>query len=73
MNEKMFDVVDANIFLKLYGAFGKTLHITKVFATDPNVQTLLKSDAKFDLVISELIMNEAVLGKRKNYKPFKYS
>lgn len=60
----MFEEVDESPFLKITEAFEKTSNMTKYTIFDPKVQELLKSDQKFDLVISEMALNEAVLGKK---------
>ena len=66
--DKSFDEVDVNPALLIGEMFNRTHFMTRKFITDPNIQALLKSDAKFDLVITELAMNEAVLGKCRNRK-----
>ena len=44
-----------------------TVFMAKYVIGHPDVQKLLKSDVKFDLVISELALNEAILGKKSNH------
>lgn len=61
----MFDEVDISPALKFREMLNHTVVMTKFVITHPKIQTLLKSDAKFDLVISELALNEALLGKLK--------
>lgn len=59
----MFNEVDVSPFLKFKDVLNQTYFATKYIVTHPRVQKLLKSDVKFDLVISELALNEAVLGE----------
>lgn len=58
----MFDEVDVSPFLKFQDMINQTVFMANYFITHPKIQTLLKSDAKFDLIISELALNEALLG-----------
>lgn len=60
----MFDEVDESPATKLPEMLNNTINITNYVITHSAVQELLKSDVQFDLVISELAMNEAVLGKK---------
>lgn len=61
--DKFFDEVDVSPALKFNEMMNQTITMTKYVITHPDVQKLLKSEQKFDLVISELALNEAVLGK----------
>lgn len=62
----MFNEVDVSPALKFKDMINKTVTLTKYSITHPDVQKLLKSNAKFDLVISEVALNEAVLGEKEN-------
>lgn len=44
-------------------AFGQT--VTNETLTDPAVMKLINSDEKFDLIVLEIFMNDAMLGKWK--------
>jgi hypothetical protein len=59
----MFQEVDDSPFLKFNDMINKTITMVNYTITHPDVQALLRSDKKFDLVISELALNEAVFGK----------
>lgn len=48
--------------VKFKEMLGQTIEATSYVVMHPNVQKLLKSNIKFDLVISELALNEALLG-----------
>lgn len=61
--DKSFYEVDDSPFLKFQDMINQTIFMSKYFVTHPKVQALLKSDNKFDLVISELALNEATLGR----------
>lgn len=58
----MFDEVDVSPALKIGDMLNQTLTMTKFVINHPNIQKLFKSKAQFDLVISELALNEALLG-----------
>ena len=58
----MFDEVDVSPILKFQEMMNNTARMTEYVITHPKVQTLLMSDVKFDIVISELALNEATLG-----------
>lgn len=58
-----FNEVDDSPILKFIDMLNKTNELAKYFVTYPKVQQLLSSENKFDLVISELALNEALLGK----------
>lgn len=58
----VFDEVDINPVLQLSGMLNLTTRAVKYTIEHSAVQSLLRSNIKFDLVISELAMNEAVLG-----------
>ena len=60
----MFNEVDVSPAFKLEDMLNKTVTMTNLTIRDPKVQKLLKSELKFDLVISELALNEAVFGER---------
>lgn len=59
----MFDEVDVSPALKMKEMLNQTLTMTKYVITHPKVKALLESNATFDLVISELALNEAILGE----------
>lgn len=61
--DQSFDEIDVHPALKLRQIFKFTIAMTKYFVTHSKVQELLKSTAKFDLVISGLVLNEALLGE----------
>lgn len=61
--DKIFDEVDVSPMLKFKEMLNQTISMTKFVITHPKIQKLLKSDASFDLVISELALNEALLGE----------
>lgn len=63
---KTFDEVDASPLITFFQITNKTYHLTKFTISSPDVQKLLKSDQKFDLVISEIALNEATLGELLN-------
>lgn len=66
--DKLFDEVDVSPVLKFNEMLNQTITMTNYVITHPNVQNLLKSNAKFDLVISELALNEAVLGELNKFE-----
>jgi hypothetical protein len=58
-----FDEVDASP-VKVFNMMIETsTKITKALIMDEKVQTLINSNNKFDLVISEVGMNEALFGE----------
>lgn len=61
----MFDNVDISPVLKFQDMIDQTAFMTEFFITHPKIQTLLKSKQNFDLIISELAFNEALLGNVK--------
>ncbi|KAG5671714.1 hypothetical protein PVAND_001894 [Polypedilum vanderplanki] len=63
----MFNEVDVNPLFKFYDMLKKTTLATEFIIRNEKTQELLKSDIKFDLVISELALNEAVLGFSEYY------
>lgn len=65
--KELFEAVDLNPAKMLNDMINSTLTMTKVNILTPNVQALLKPGVKFDLVISELMMNEATLGFSEHY------
>lgn len=60
--DRMFDEVDVSPYLKFKEMINVTVRASKYVITHPEIQKLLKSDIRFDLVISELALNEALLG-----------
>lgn len=60
--DRMFDEVDVSPYLKFKEMINLTVRASKYVITHPEIQKLLKSDIRFDLVISELALNEALLG-----------
>lgn len=62
--DQMFNEVDVSPALKLGDMLNKTITMTNLTIRHPKVQKLLKSEVKFDLVISELALNEAIFGKQ---------
>lgn len=60
---EMFDNVETNPVRVFYKMVNTTSYLTKHTILDDQVQSLLKSNIKFDLVISEVAMNEALFGK----------
>jgi uncharacterized protein (DUF2344 family) len=60
---KAFDEVDNLPIISFFEILNKTHLLTEKIITDADVQNLLKSDQKFDLVISEISLNEATLGE----------
>lgn len=65
--DKMFDDVDVSPALKFKETLNQTVTMTKFVITHHKIQQLLKSNVTFDLVISELALNEALLGKKKTF------
>jgi hypothetical protein len=63
---KTFDEVDDSPIVKFIEVVDRTVDITKAVISFPAVQELLKSDQEFDLVISEIALNEATLGKNNS-------
>jgi hypothetical protein len=59
----MFDDVDVSPALKFKEMLNQTVAMTNYVIRHSKVQSLLKTGPKFDLVISELALNEAVLGR----------
>lgn len=66
MNE-LFDEVDVNPAALMTEMFNITSFMTNLTIRSPQVQELLKPGVKFDLVISEIMLNEAVLGFSEHY------
>lgn len=66
---RMFDEVDVSPYLKFKEMINLTVKTSKYVIKHPEIQKLLKSDIRFDLVISELALNEALLGRcvRRNW------
>lgn len=62
----MFDEESVSPVLKFKEMINQTVTMTSYVIKHPDVQKLLKSSPKFDLVISELALNEAVLGEFHN-------
>jgi hypothetical protein len=60
--DKLFEEVDISPSFKFKEMMNQTVTMTNYVVTHPKVQSLLKTGPKFDLVISELALNEAVLG-----------
>lgn len=60
----MYDEVDISPVLKFKEMLNHTAVMTRYIITHPKIQKLLKSDVRFDLVISELALNEALLGNK---------
>lgn len=60
---KSFTEVDDSPILKFIDTLNQTNVIARNIVSHPKIQELLSSNEKFDLVISELALNEALLGK----------
>lgn len=60
--DSLFDEVDDNPAFKVTEMIATTIMMTRSSIVNPKVQALFKPEVKFDLVISEIMMNEAVLG-----------
>lgn len=60
--DRLFDEVDVNPAFKLGEMIDNTINMTRQTIMHPDVQALFKPGVKFDLVISEIMLNEAVLG-----------
>lgn len=60
---KSFTKVDDSPILKFIDMLNQTNAIARNLISHPKVKKLLSSNEKFDLVISELALNEALLGK----------
>lgn len=60
---KSFNEVDDSPLLKFFDMLDKVNQLDRYIVSHPKVQKLLHSEEKFDLVISELALNEAMLGK----------
>jgi hypothetical protein len=61
MNE-IFDDVDVNPIFKFQEMLNHTATATEYIIKHPKTVDLLQSNVKFDLVISELALNDALLG-----------
>jgi hypothetical protein len=64
----IFDDVDVNPVFKFQEMINQTALATELVIKHPRTRELLKSDATFDLVISELALNEGLLGFSEHYK-----
>lgn len=64
---ELFNEVGNNPITMLSDMINNTLTMTKSAITNQKVQDLLKPGVKFDLVISEIMMNEAVLGFSEHF------
>lgn len=60
---KMFDNVDKNPASVFVDMINTTALMTEFLIKHDKVQELFKSKVKFDLVIAEVFLNEALLGK----------
>lgn len=60
---RKFDEVDNSPILSFFEMLNLTNDLVRYFITYPKIQQLFNAENKFDLVISELALNEAILGK----------
>uniref|UniRef100_A0A336LRS6 CSON001689 protein n=1 Tax=Culicoides sonorensis TaxID=179676 RepID=A0A336LRS6_CULSO len=60
--DNILDLEATNLFGKFMGLYHLGLMITNHTLTHPKVQELLKSKPKFDVVVVEIFVNEAMLG-----------
>lgn len=51
-----------NLISKFKYLYGNTLHMTNITLHHPAMKKLLKSDQKFDLIILDLFLTDALLG-----------
>lgn len=64
----LYALSEENVFSAIYhGLTGFGLALTEYALAHPNVQALLQSNATFDLVVSEIIWNEAHMGFAQHY------
>lgn len=64
--DRLFEETDINPALMMRDMLNSTNAMTNYTINHPDVQKLLKSDKKFDLVISEVFLNDAFLGRHLN-------
>jgi glucuronosyltransferase len=64
----LFETADESTMTKNKRLYANTNFITNFTLNHPNVQQLLKSNEKFDLIILELYLNDALLGLGQYYK-----
>ena len=58
----MFDEIDSNPALRIREMLNSNNAMTNYTINHPDVQKLMKSGQKFDLVVSEVFFNNAFLG-----------
>lgn len=64
----LFDLHEVNGFSRMYRSYTRIgLPMTEYILAHPNVQSLLKSDATFDLVLVEILWNDAHVGFARHY------
>lgn len=66
--DSFFKETDVHPTTKLKEMYGLTYKLTEDTIKSPGVQKLLRPEVKFDLVISELFLNDALLGFSNYYK-----
>lgn len=64
----MTKIKDKPLLRKLTDLYDIGLNITRITLDDDNVKKLLLSDEKFDVVICEIFLNEALLGLAHRFK-----
>lgn len=60
--DKVFDLVDTNPLTTIFDFLRLATEATDFTIKHPKVKALLSSDKKFDLVISEISLNDALFG-----------
>jgi hypothetical protein len=61
--DKVFDQVDVNPITIIHDFLKLTAEATEFVVTHPKTKALLSSDKKFDLVISEISLNDGLFGE----------
>jgi hypothetical protein len=65
--DKVFDKVDVNPITAMIDFLKIAAGVTDFVVTHPKTKALLNSDIRFDLVISEISLNDGLFGECKNF------